>query len=211
MTIPRYVEAIDALATAGRQFYQRGWVPATSGNFSARCAPEDAVESAVESEIVITASGRDKGALTPDDFVRFAANGDCRTPHRKSSAETGLHLALYRRFPAIGAIFHTHSPAATVLSKHHAQGVALVDYEVLKAFPGVDSHENAVFVPIFKNDQDIDRLAARVDGFLDEHPRTFGYLIAGHGFYTWGNTLRDAHRHLEAFEFLFECELLSRR
>ncbi len=200
-----FANAVEALIQAGQSFYRRGWVPATSGNFSARYVAEQ------EDGIVITASGRDKGALTHDDFVPFTLDGQSRRPDCKSSAETALHLSLYRRDQQIGAVLHTHSPAATVLSQGHAQGISLVDYEVLKAFPGVETHEKAVFVPIFKNDQDIDRLAKCVESYLDANPRTFGYLIAGHGFYTWGQTVRDAQRHIEAFEFLFECELLKRR
>jgi methylthioribulose-1-phosphate dehydratase len=32
-----------------------------------------------------------------------------------------------------------------------------------------------------------------------------GYLIRRHGLYTWGRTLDEARRHVEIFEFLFEC------
>ena len=45
-----------------------------------------------------------------------------------------------------------------------------------------------------------------MDEHLDHHPDVHGYLIAGHGLYTWGRTVDDALRHVEAFEFLFECE-----
>jgi methylthioribulose-1-phosphate dehydratase len=89
--------------------------------------------------------------------------------------------------------------------------VRLRDYEVLKAFPGVDTHACEVAVPVFPNDQDIPRLAEVVTRYLNAHPETQGYLIAGHGFYTWGSSVEDACRHIEAFEFLFECEVLMRR
>jgi methylthioribulose-1-phosphate dehydratase len=42
------------------------------------------------------------------------------------------------------------------------------------------------------------------------HPDCVGYLIRGHGLYTWGPRMADALRHVEAFEFLFECELKTR-
>jgi methylthioribulose-1-phosphate dehydratase len=45
---------------------------------------------------------------------------------------------------------------------------------------------------------------------MDAHQGIHGYLIAGHGFYTWGDTMEDAMRHVEAFEFLFECEVKLR-
>ena len=84
------------------------------------------------------------------------------------------------------------------------------DYELQKAFSGVSTHESRVLVPIFDNDQDIARLAAKVQPWLEAHPDCVGYLIRGHGLYTWGARMSDALRQIEAFEFLFECELKTR-
>jgi len=36
-----------------------------------------------------------------------------------------------------------------------------------------------------------------------------GYIIANHGLYTWGRTMADTLRHIEAFEYLFACTLQS--
>ena len=187
----------QALIEAGRFLFSRGWVPATSGNFSAR--RDDGL-------IAITVSGRHKGRLTLDDLMSVDVDGTPTDPALRSSAETGLHLALYRRRPEVGAVLHTHSVNATVLTRRRRESLYLADYELLKAFPDVTSHEGAVTVPIFANDQDIDRLSARVDDYLDRHADVHGYLIAGHGLYTWGRDVDEALRHVEAFEFLFECE-----
>jgi methylthioribulose-1-phosphate dehydratase len=65
-------------------------------------------------------------------------------------------------------------------------------------------------MPVFDNDQDIARLAQKVDACLQDLDELPGYLIRGHGFYTWGDSLQDALRHVEAFEFLFACELRLR-
>ncbi len=51
-------------------------------------------------------------------------------------------------------------------------------------------------------------LAKQVKTYLAQHPATHGYLVASHGLYTWGTSIADARRHVEAFEFLFECERL---
>ncbi|MDU3295660.1 MAG: methylthioribulose 1-phosphate dehydratase, partial [Pseudomonas aeruginosa] len=110
--------------------------------------------------------------------------------------------------PAIGAVLHTHSVNATVLSRLvRGDRLVLQDYELQKAFAGVTTHEGQVEVPIFDNDQDIARLASRVQPWLEAHPYCPGYLIRGHGLYTWGARMSDALRQVEAFEFLFECEL----
>lgn len=192
----------DELIEAGRFFFARGWVPATSGNFSARAGDDD---------VLITVSGRHKGRLGTDDLMHIDLHGRPARAGQRSSAETGLHLQLYRRDPAIGAVLHTHSVNATVLSMLAGGALVLRDLEVLKAFPGIATHERTVCVPVLANDQDIARLAARVAEVLDRDPGCCGYLIAGHGFYTWGATVADAVRHVEAFEFLFECESLMRR
>ena len=190
-------DAVDAVIDAGRLSAARGWVPATSGNFSAR---------GEDGRIAITASGVDKGALTRADVLQIALEAP---PPAGSSAETGLHLALYRRYPAIGAVVHIHSTNATVLSRRHAAAaeIHLEDYELLKAFTGIRTHATRVAVPIFANSQDIAALADEVNRRLDAGPQVPGYLLAGHGLYAWGATMRDALRHAEAFEFLFGCEL----
>lgn len=105
-------------------------------------------------------------------------------------------------------MLHTHSVNATVLSRLvRGDRLVLQDYELQKAFTGVTTHEGQVEVPIFDNDQDIARLASRVQPWLEAHPYCPGYLIRGHGLYTWGARMSDALRQVEAFEFLFECEL----
>jgi methylthioribulose-1-phosphate dehydratase len=186
------------LIEAGRALYQRGMVPATSGNFSARLA---------DGRIAITVSGRHKGRLSADDIMLIDAAGRS-LDERRPSAETGLHLQIYRRFPDAAAVLHPHSVNATLLSRGRRDHLVLRDYELLKAFPGVDTHECAVTVPVFANRQDIPVLAAEVDAWMERHAGpVHGYLIGGHGFYTWGATVEDALRHVEAFEFLFDCEL----
>ena len=129
---------------------------------------------------------------------------------RRPSAETLLHVYIYRRFPDAQVVLHPHSVNATVLSRLCEDGLVLQDYEILKAFPGISTHECTVTVPVFDNDQNITRLAEKVDARLASLQDVPGYLIRGHGFYTWGNSMEDALRHVEAFEFLFECELRLR-
>lgn len=62
-------------------------------------------------------------------------------------------------------------------------------------------------VPIFENDQNISRLAAIVEDYLDNNVGCYAYIIAGHGLYAWGNSVQETLRYLEALDFLFDCEL----
>jgi methylthioribulose-1-phosphate dehydratase len=188
------------LIEAGRTLYARGMVPATSGNFSARLS---------SGALAITVSGSHKGRLRDTDIMRVNAEGRSLNG-RRPSAETLLHVQVYRHFPAVRAVLHPHSVNATLLSRLHSQHLLLQGYELLKAFPGVDTHACEVVVPNFANDQDIARLAGEVAAYMESNAPVYGYLIAGHGFYTWGESVDDALRHVEAFEFLFECELRTR-
>ena len=188
------------LIAAGQNLYTLGMVPATSGNFSARLN---------SGEIAITVSGRHKGRMIEDDIMRVDAAGQS-LDERRSSAETALHIQIYNRIPEARAILHPHSVNATLLSRLAGEFLVLQDYELLKAFPGVETHDCSVTVPIFENDQNIDRLAERVDQYMASEGPIHGYLINGHGFYTWGQSVEDSLRHVEAFEFLFECELRMR-
>ncbi len=192
----------QAIIDAGRFLYGRGWSPATSSNYSARLT---------SAEALLTVSGKHKGQLTADDLLAVDMNGRSLEKGKKPSAETLLHTQLYRWQPEIGAVLHTHSVNATVLSRVcPSDSLVFADYELQKAFSGIATHESQVVVPIFDNDQDIERLAARVQPWLDEHPDCVGYLIRGHGLYTWGAQMNDALRQIEAFEFLFDCELKMR-
>ena len=187
---------------AGRFLYGRGWSPATSSNYSTRLSPTQAL---------LTVSGKHKGQLGPDDVLATDLAGNSLEPGKKPSAETLLHTQLYCWRPQIGAVLHTHSVNATVLSRlTPGDSIEFEDYELQKAFSGVSTHESKVLVPIFDNDQDITRLAAKVQPWLEAHPDCVGYLIRGHGLYTWGARMSDALRQIEAFEFLFECELKTR-
>ena len=191
----------EELVEAGRYLYARGMVPATSGNLSARLA---------DGSIAITVSGRHKGRLCTDDIIRVDVAGQS-LDGRRPSAETLLHTQLYARFADAAVVLHPHSVNATVLSLLCADPLVLQDYELLKAFPDVVSHDCSVAVPVFDNDQHMARLAAVVDTRLATACDAPGYLIRGHGFYTWGASIEDALRHIEAFEFLFTCEMELRR
>lgn len=194
-----FQESAEALIAAGRLFHQRGWVPATGGNFSARLSAES---------MLITASGWHKGELDIDAFLISDFDGRSQGTSQKASYETLLHCQLYRFDPGIGSVLHTHSVANTVLSRRHAS-IVLKGYELLKLLPGIQTHDASVEVPVFENDQDIARLASTVDQWMKQHTGVPAYLIAGHGLYTWGANVAQARYRVEALEFLFECELHS--
>ena len=192
-----FLDAARQLIAAGRFIDSKGWVPATSGNFSARLP---------DGTIAITVSGRHKGRLQLDDIMLIDSD-TAALDGKKPSAETVLHTALYKRYPDIQSILHPHTLNATLVSRLFNSEIVLENYELLKALHGITTHESKVVVPIFANDQNIPRLAQRVEQYLDQHTVCYAYIIAGHGLYTWGRSVQEALHHLEALDFLFDCEL----
>jgi methylthioribulose-1-phosphate dehydratase len=82
---------------------------------------------------------------------------------------------------------------------------------MLKAFPGIATHETRVSLPIYENSQDIAALAALVARQLSAGAQVPAYLIRGHGVYTWGRSLEEAERVTEALEHLLLCEIEALR
>ena len=196
-----YESTIDGLRATGHQFWNRGWSLGTSSNYSAVIEREPL-------QLLVTASGKDKGHLGPNDFVVCDAQGNPVFGNQpKSSAETLLHCLAARR--GAGAILHTHSVWCTLLSEHFAAigGIRISDFEMLKGLEGITTHQASVWVPIFENTQDIPSLVVQVEKYFQDYPNEpcWGYLIRRHGMYTWGKDLAEARRHIEIFEFLLEC------
>jgi methylthioribulose-1-phosphate dehydratase len=69
---------------------------------------------------------------------------------------------------------------------------------------GVRTHLHREWIPILENSQDMPLLASELEGVLERHPDMHGFLLRGHGLYTWGRNLAEARRHIEIFEFLLE-------
>lgn len=205
-TIPpdAFYARADAIADAGRDLARLGWTPATSSNFSMRVDVEHAA---------ITISGRDKGQLGRDDIMLIDLHGQAVGTDARPSAETGLHTQIYRRYPDINVVLHTHSRNQSVASRLFAADgvIRLQGWELQKAITGYTTHESVLEIPVFPNTQQMPELEARVDAWIDAGKPLHGYLINGHGIYTWGRDMPETRRHLEALEFLLSCELDLRR
>ena len=199
-----FAECADCIVANAAELSALGWTPATSSNFSMRV---DATHAA------ITISGRDKGHLGRDDIMLIDLHGHAVGTTARPSAETALHPQVYRRWPEMTAVLHTHSRTQSVASRlYAARGtIQLQGWEVQKAISGYTSHDSVLEIPVFPNTQHMPDLVAQVDAWLDAGKPLHAYLIDGHGIYTWGRDMAEARRHLEALEFLLECEMDLRR
>ncbi|MFB6440850.1 S-methyl-5-thioribose-1-phosphate isomerase [Streptomyces sp. NPDC056411] len=195
------------IAAMARSLYERAWMPGTSGNISVRA--DDAGGTAL-----ITASGRDKGALTAHDMVAVhAATAQPVDPEGpRPSAETAIHAAVYRTTDA-RAVIHVHPPHATAVAGRWARetagggsaGLPLRHFELLKGLGLADP--SATEVPVFPNHTEVERIATEVAAHLQDRPEAPpALLIADHGITVWGRDLAQARNRLECLEAI--CRLL---
>lgn len=188
-------------------FNKKGWSPATSTNYSVR--------SENKNEYIISRSGVDKSRFSLEDLILINTRGEVLPPFAgpgiKSSAETEIHTALYEQFPEVNCVLHTHSVLGTVLSLNHLQEKQIIfeGYEILKGLEGNSTHELRETLPIVPNSQTMSEILGEMEGRFNNDAH--GFLIAGHGLYTWGKDISTAKRHIETYEFLFECYHMMRR
>ena len=188
----------EAMARDARAFYAHGWLMGTSGNLSCRLDP---------SSFLITASGKDKGALSGSDFLVCDLQGEAvgETPHRPS-AETLVHCEIYARRAEAGAIYHVHDPFAALCSARDEEA-GETRFRGLEMIKGLDVWEEdaEVALPILPNHASIPQLAYAVAEHLEQdqaHHRVPGVNILRHGVYAWGRTAAEAKRHIETLHYL---------
>lgn len=194
-----FPDATRAIVATGCWIDAKGWAPATSGNYSCRLD---------DGSFAVTVSGRHKGRLTEDDVMRVDGEGaalDYKTP----SAETMLHIAIYRMFPGAGAVLHSHSSPAVALTRAHPAHTAweFSGHEMLKALPGTKTHDTMVRLPIVDNSQDMNVIWEAAAPALAQAGAPPAWLIRSHGLYGWGADMAEAERVIEAVEWLIAAEL----
>lgn len=201
-----------ALCRTMAAIHRRGWCDGTGGNFSV------VLERSPELRLLMAPSGVDKGRVRPSQLILVNGAAEVLSGEGKVSAEMPLHRAIVISTGA-GAVLHTHSQAATLLSRqlldpvrgHEAEAASgptdvghllISGLEMLKGLEGVRTHDCQIRIPVLANDQDLTRLSDAAEPHLETAPH--GILIAGHGLYAWGRDLEQAMRHLEILEFLLE-------
>jgi methylthioribulose-1-phosphate dehydratase len=197
----------DKLISAGVVLNTWGHVPATSGNFSCLLSP---------GKVLITASGCHKGQLEHKNFIEInPQDGSVINSKEKArpSAETDLHLNIYKHCSSARAVLHSHSPMASLASMPQDRSkISLQSWELLKAFDGIDSHEQKIDIPIFDNSQNMNDIIFEFEQYLQSHQLKIPvYLIRGHGAYCWSSSVERCLHQLEALEYLLNLEKLACR
>jgi methylthioribulose-1-phosphate dehydratase len=197
VTLEQRADAFRRLDEAKLTFARRDWFPGTSGNLSIKLS-DDPLQFAV------TASGKDKTKLSPEDYL--VVDGESRPVEPtalKPSAETLIHAVVYKRIPQAGACFHVHTVWNNLVSELYfgQRAFSIQGQELIKGL-GIWEENARITIPIVENFAHIPTLAAAIDKVIT--PDVPGVLIRNHGIYAWGANDFEAKRHLESFEFLFE-------
>ncbi|WML38889.1 methylthioribulose 1-phosphate dehydratase [Neobacillus sp. OS1-2] len=193
------MEKWTELADVKDELAERDWFMGTSGNLAIKVSDHPL-------QFLVTASGKDKRKRTDEDFLLVDEFGRAaRETHLKPSAETLLHVEIYRKTNA-GCSLHVHTIDNNVISEVYGDHgeVTFKGQELIKAFDKWE--EDAVLtIPIIHNYAHIPTLASK----FSEHvlSDSGAVLIRNHGITVWGRNAFEAKKILEASEFLFCYQL----
>ena len=183
---------------ANREISRRGLAPHTFGNVSG------IDRSGAQPLVVIKPSGVDYATLTATDLVVTDLDGKIVEGTRNPSSDLDTHTLLYREFPQIGGVVHTHSEFATSWAQAGRPipclGTTHADYfhgpvpvtepltaeEVAEAYV---RHTGAVIVRRFRR-ENLDPLAVP------------GVLVAGHAPFAWGQSAMAAVENADVLEYI---------
>ncbi len=183
---------------ANREIARRGLAPHTFGNASG------IDRSGVQPLVVIKPSGVDYASLTPADLVITDLEGNIVEGRLRPSSDLDTHTLLYREFPQIGGIVHTHSEFATSWAQAcrpiPCLGTTHADYfhgpvpiteplTVTEVSSGYVRNTGAVIIRRFRS-EDLDPVAVP------------GVLVAGHAPFAWGKTPAEAVEHADVLEYI---------
>lgn len=150
--------------------------------------------------VVIKPSGVAYEGMTAADMVVVDLTGRVVEGDKKPSSDTATHLALYRAFPGLGGVVHTHSRWATVFAQMGrgipATGTTHGDYfygEVPCTRPMTDAE--------ITGDYEAETGKVIVERFRDLDPgRMPAALVYSHGPFTWGPTPEKAAENAVVLE-----------
>lgn len=177
-------ELKHAVLEANLATVQHGLVIATFGNASG-------IDRGA-GRVVIKPSGVPYDQMTADAMVVTDLDGQVLDNRLRASSDLGTHIALYRAFPEIGSVIHTHSTFATIMAQAMVPipplGTTHADY-----FRG----EIPVTRPLTRQETGQDYVEATgaviVETFRERDPLDVpAVLVAGHGPFVWGRTPAEA-------------------
>ncbi len=179
-----------------REFYKLGWCTGSGGGISIR-------ES--ENTILIAPSGVHKELVEENDLFLMDLQGNVieGNTNLKCSECTPLFLHAFNLRNA-GAVLHTHSIYALMVTLLYDTEFQCIDLEMIK---GIVGHKNTDWlrVPIIENTEYENDLAESLKNAIIAYPRSYAVLVKNHGVYIWGPTWEKAKIHAEVYDYLFKA------
>lgn len=183
----------EAVCAANLDLVAKGVVIYTWGNVSG--ISED------RRYMVVKPSGVDYGGMKPDDMVVVnVESGEVVEGHYKPSSDTPTHLELYRSFPDIGGVTHTHSTCAVAFAQAArpvpALGTTHADY-----FYGEVPCTRALTAEEVSEAYEANTGRVIVETFEGrDHTAVPGAVVRGHGPFTWGKNAAESVYHAVVLE-----------
>lgn len=180
-----FVRAKNDFLFAAKRTYESGIQTGTGGNLSVRIPGEDLM--------IVKPSGYTYGQCTEDNLCITDFDGNLVIGNLKPTQESTLHGNLYRRYPQIGGIVHTHSPYAILNSLQFDQVDLATMHSALKMkvpVPVVDVLTQAVTAEELP----------KVFRAIDENPGLLAFILKGHGIVAMDKTAVKAGQTAELVE-----------
>jgi len=142
--------------------------------------------------VAIKPSGVDYDALKADDIVIVDLQGEVVEGRLRPSSDTATHLALYRRYPSLGGVVHTHSTHATAWAQAGlaipALGTTHADY-----FLGDIPCTRALTEEEVQGEYELNTGRVIIETLKEAEPlHTPGVVVYQHGPFAWGKDAHDA-------------------
>jgi len=181
-----------AVCDANRALVEHGLVTLTWGNVSGIC-PE-------RRHVAIKPSGVPYEQLSPHDVVIVDLDGKVVDGDLRPSSDTATHVALYRHFPGIGGITHTHSRYATAFAQARREipclGTTHADH-----FHGAVPVTRALRPAEVEKSYEANTGAVIIERFEALDPLEMpAVLVAGHAPFTWGRSVKESLANAVALE-----------
>ncbi len=158
--------------------------------------------------VAIKPSGVSYKGMTAADITLVDLEGKILKGNYKPSSDTPTHLELYRKFPSIGGIVHTHARWSTAWAQScrdiPAYGTTHADY-----FYGCIPCMRHLTPEEIRTDYELNTGKVIVEGFQQrslDPVAVPGALLAGHGPFAWGKSASDAMHNAVVME---ECAMMA--
>lgn len=177
-------ELKEKVYRANMELWEKGMVIYTWGNVSGIDSDKGLV--------VIKPSGVDYGSMQPEDMVVVDLNGNVVEGKLRPSSDTPTHIVLYKAYPQIGGVVHTHSVNAVAFAQAGkpipALGTTHADY-----FFGDIPCTRSLTAEEVQEAYEINTGNVIVETFEGKDPMAIpGVVVKNHGPFSWGKSPEDA-------------------